>query len=268
MIDRGKHNVLGVQVNAVDYQAAVQRILSAAREGRPLTVSALAVHGVMTGVLDSTHRYRLNQFDLVLPDGQPVRWALKWLHGEKLPDRVYGPTLMQHVCREAASGGLPIFLYGSTEPVLRQLEQRLSEQHPGLRISGSRPSAFCRFTAAQRDEAAAEIRASGARIILVGLGCPRQEVFVFEMRRLLPMPLLAVGAAFSFHAGILPQAPPTLQRVGLEWAYRLRHEPRRLWKRYLLLNPLYLTLLGLQKIKLWNSSNGLGQPPLEELRYG
>ncbi len=82
------------------------------------------------------------------------------------------------------------------------------------------------------------------------------------------MPLLAVGAAFAFHAGILPQAPPALQRVGLEWAYRLLHEPRRLWKRYLLLNPLYLTLLGLQKTKLWNSTGSLGQPPREELRYG
>jgi N-acetylglucosaminyldiphosphoundecaprenol N-acetyl-beta-D-mannosaminyltransferase len=268
MIDHGKHNVLGVQVNAVDYSAAVEQILSAARDGRSLAVSALAVHGVMTGVLDPIHRYRLNHFDLVLPDGQPVRWALKWLHGEKLPDRVYGPTLMQHVCREAAREKLPIFLYGSTEQVLRQLEQRLVEQHPGLKIVGSRPSAFRRFTAEERDEAAAKIRASGARIALVGLGCPRQEVFVFEMRPLLPMPLLAVGAAFSFHAGILPQAPPTLQRLGLEWAYRLRHEPRRLWKRYLLLNPLYLTLLGLQKIKVWNSASGLGQPPLEELRYG
>jgi hypothetical protein len=175
---------------------------------------------------------------------------------------------MQHVCRAAAREDLPIFLYGSTEQVLCRLEQRLVAKHLGLKIAGRRPSAFRRFTTQERDEAAAEIRASGARLAMIGLGCPRQEVFVFEMRSLLPMPLLAVGAAFAFHAGILPQAPATMQRIGLEWAYRLVHEPRRLWKRYLLLNPLYLTLLGLQKIKMWNSANGLGQPPQEELRYG
>jgi N-acetylglucosaminyldiphosphoundecaprenol N-acetyl-beta-D-mannosaminyltransferase len=268
MIDHGKLNVLGVHINAVDYSAAVAKIISAAQENQPLAVSALAVHGVMTGVLDQTHRYRLNHFDLIVPDGQPVRWALRWLHGEKLPDRVYGPTLMQHVCSEAARQGLPIFLYGSTAETLHQLQERLVAQHPGLKIAGTRPSAFRRFTTAERDAAVAEIRASGAQIAFVGLGCPRQEVFAFEMRSLLPMPLLAVGAAFAFHAGILPQAPPALQRVGLEWAYRLLHEPRRLWKRYLLLNPLYLTLLGLQKTKLWNSAGNLGQPPREELRYG
>src|SRR5262249_20292894 len=151
-----------------------------------------------------------------------------------------------------------------TEDILQKLEQRLLEQIPGLKIAGKRASAFRRLTAPERDHAAAEIIASGARIALVGLGCPRQEVFVFEMRSLLPMPLLAVGAAFAFHAGILPQAPPTLQRLGLEWAYRLMQEPRRLWKRYVLLNPLYLALLGLQKIKLWDAATGLGQPPREE----
>jgi N-acetylglucosaminyldiphosphoundecaprenol N-acetyl-beta-D-mannosaminyltransferase len=268
MIDRGKFNVLGVQISAVDYSAAVERVMSAARLGEPLAVSALAVHGVMTGVLDQTHRYRLNSFDLVVPDGQPVRWALRLLHGESLPDRVYGPTLMQQVCRRAASEGLPIFLYGSTEENLQNLERRLVDQHPGLRIAGRRASAFRRLTTQERDEAAEEIRASGARLTLVGLGCPRQEVFVFEMRRLLSMPLLAVGAAFAFHAGTLPQAPVAMQRVGLEWMFRLIQEPGRLWKRYLLLNPLYLTLLGLQKTKLWNAARGLDQPPQEELRYG
>jgi N-acetylglucosaminyldiphosphoundecaprenol N-acetyl-beta-D-mannosaminyltransferase len=268
MIDHGKQNVLGVRINAVDYAAAVERILAAARQGEPLAVSALAVHGVMTGVLDQAHRYRLNNFDLLVPDGQPVRWALRWLHGTKLPDRVYGPTLMQQLCARAATDGLPIFLFGSTENVLERLAARLSQQHPGLSIAGMRPSAFRQWTAVERDQAARDIRASGARLTFIGLGCPRQEVFAFEMRNLLSMPLLAVGAAFNFHAGMLPQAPPALQRRGLEWMYRLVHEPRRLWKRYLLLNPLYLSLLGLQKLRLWNSAGGLGQPPREELRYG
>jgi N-acetylglucosaminyldiphosphoundecaprenol N-acetyl-beta-D-mannosaminyltransferase len=268
MIDLGKHSVLGVNIDAVDYAAAVDRVASAAHEGRPYSVSALAVHGVMTGVLDRTHRHRLNTFDLIVPDGQPVRWALGWLHRKKLPDRVYGPNLMLKVCERAAADGLPIYLFGSTPEMLAKLQEKLTEKFRSLKIAGSRPSSFRQLSQVERDAVVKEIRASGAKIIFVGLGCPRQEVFAFEMRDLVGMPLLAVGAAFSFHAGILPQAPPTMQRWGLEWMYRLVQEPRRLWKRYVLLNPLYLTLLGLQKTGLWNGGRDHGGQPLEELRYG
>ena len=114
MIDFGKHNILGIPIDAVDYAAAVERVIQAAKHNRPLAVSALAVHGVMTGVLDSAQRQRLNRFDLIVPDGQPVRWALRWLHRQRLPDRVYGPNLMLKVCEQAAAEGLPIFLFGST----------------------------------------------------------------------------------------------------------------------------------------------------------
>jgi N-acetylglucosaminyldiphosphoundecaprenol N-acetyl-beta-D-mannosaminyltransferase len=268
MIDLGKHSVLGVNINAVDYIAAVERVAVAAHESRPLSVSALAVHGVMTGVLDRTHRHRLNSFDLIVPDGQPVRWALRWLHRAKLPDRVYGPNLMLKVCERAAADGLPIFLFGSTPEMLVALIEKLTERFPTLKIAGSRPSAFRRLSPEERDTVVKEIRASGTRIVFVGLGCPRQEVFAYEMRDLLRVPVLAVGAAFSFHAGILPQAHPTLQRFGLEWVYRLIQEPRRLWKRYVLLNPLYLTLLGLQKAGIWNGGDDRAGQPLDELRYG
>src|ERR1700675_4649374 len=106
MIDRGKRNVLRVRIDGVDYEAAVGRVVAAAQARQPLAVSALAVHGVLTGVLDSVHRYRLNQFELLVPDGQPVRWALCWLHHLRLPDRVYGPTLMLKICERAAAEGL------------------------------------------------------------------------------------------------------------------------------------------------------------------
>src|SRR5262249_36818982 len=134
MIDRGKRNVLGVRVDAVDYEAALERIITAARERRPLAVSALAVHGVMIGVLDREHRYRLNRFDLLVPDGQPVRWALNWLHRSQLPDRVYGPTLMLKTCARAAEEGLPIFLFGGTAELLSALEANLLGRFPTLRI--------------------------------------------------------------------------------------------------------------------------------------
>lgn len=268
MIDRGKRNVLGVRIDAVDYETAVARIVAAARAGRPLAVSALAVHGLMTGVLDAAHRYRLNRFDLLTPDGQPVRWALNWLHRAGLPERVYGPELMLRVCRAAADEGLPIFLFGGTAELLSALRERLTRRFPALRVAGARPSLFRRLTAKERDGVVAEIRSSGAALAFIGLGCPRQEVWAYEFREALSMPLVAIGAAFAFHAGRLPQAPATLQARGLEWLYRLAQEPGRLWRRYLLLNPLYLTLLFLQLTGLGAFDPDRASPPTEEILYG
>jgi N-acetylglucosaminyldiphosphoundecaprenol N-acetyl-beta-D-mannosaminyltransferase len=268
MIDRGKHNVLGIRIDAVDYEAAVEKIAEAAAAKQPLAVSALAVHGVMTGATDRTHRFRLNQHDLVVPDGQPVRWALNLLHGTKLCDRVYGPTLMLKTCQRAAEQGLPIFLFGGSEELLQQLSDKLLEKFPQLKIAGTQASKFRCMSEEERDETVANIKASGAAITLVGLGCPRQEVWAYEYRDALSMPILAVGAAFNFHAGLLPQAPPRLQRWGLEWFYRLVQEPRRLWKRYLILNPLYLSMLAMQKcgIKRYDPENA--DQPTEQILYG
>lgn len=268
MIDRGKHPVLGIRVNAVDYGAAVSRIIDAARLGRPMAISALAVHGLMTGVLDRQHRYRLNKFELIVPDGHPVRWALNWLHDAKLPDRVYGPNLMLEVCRTAAEAGLPIFLFGGSEALLADLEGRLREKFPELKIAGVRASKFRTLSDDERRELVDEVQASGAKLMFVGLGCPRQEVFSHEMKERLGMPLLAVGAAFNFHAGQLDQAPGWMQDRGLEWAYRLYKEPRRLWRRYLYLNPLYLTLLALQWTGLYKLDPDAADPPTTEILYG
>lgn len=268
MIDRGRHNVLGVRVSALDYEATVEQIVSAARQGRPLAVSALAVHGLMTGALDHEHRYRLNQFDILAPDGQPVRWALRWLHQVRLPDRVYGPTLMLKTCQRAAIEGLPIFLFGGKAELLDTLQRRLLERFPDLRIAGVMPSKFRTLEGpAERDEVAGAIRDSGARITFVGLGCPRQEVWGYEFREAIRMPLLAVGAAFNFHAGELSQAPAALQKRGLEWAYRLAAEPRRLWRRYLLLNPLFLAMIAAQLTGLRRYEDA-GLPPTREVLYG
>jgi N-acetylglucosaminyldiphosphoundecaprenol N-acetyl-beta-D-mannosaminyltransferase len=268
MINHGKRSILGVGVNAIDYEAAVARVIEAAHQGRPLTLSALAVHGVMTGALDPVHRARLNALDVVCPDGQPVRWALGWLHGAWLRSRVYGPELMLRVCAAAAEAGLPVYLYGSREEVLDALERNLTARLPGLRVVGRRPSRFRQLTVEEQREAAEVIRASGARIVFAGLGCPRQEVWAYEMRSLLPVPVLAVGAAFDFHAGRLAQAPPSMQSRGLEWLFRLLTEPSRLWRRYVLLNPLYLALASLQFTGAYVL--GPGRPPRDEeaMRYG
>ncbi len=268
MIDHGRHNVLGIRIDAVDFEAAIDRILSAARAGRPLAVSALAVHGLMTGVLDPVHRYRLNRFDMLVPDGQPVRWGLNWLHGLNLRRRVDGPSLMLKTCQHAAADGVPIFLFGGTQELLDTLASQLLELAPELKIAGCRASKFRQLQPVERAELVAEIRSSGARIAMVGLGCPRQEVFAFELREALSMPILAVGAAFNFHAGELARAPDFMQRNGLEWLFRLAHEPRRLWRRYVLLNPLYLTYLALQKAGLRSFDPHDAVQPMQELSYG
>lgn len=268
MIDRGRHSVLGVGIDAVDYEAAVARVMLAAREGRRCTASALAVHGVMTGALDDVHRHRLNALDLVVPDGQPVRWALYWLHGISLPDRVYGPNLTLRVLEAAAREGVPVYFYGSTPDTLLLLLERLRERIPNLQVAGSETSKFRRLSPEEVGETTRRIRWSGARIVVVGLGCPRQEVFAWENGDALEMPVLAVGAAFDFHAGTLKQAPPSLQRVGLEWAFRLWQEPRRLWKRYLYLNPTYLTYLALQRVGLLSLVVRRSVAPRESERYG
>lgn len=241
-----KKNLFGILVDAADYRGATERILGAAAEGRPLAVSATAVHGLMTAFLDPEQRFRLNRFDLVLPDGQPVRWALNLLHGAGLTDRVYGPTLTLELCRQAAQRELPVYFYGSRPEVLKPLLDNLKKRFPSLMVAGSSPSLFRRTSVDERVEIAGRIKASGAALVFVGLGCPRQEVWAYEYRELISCPLIAVGAAFDFHAGMLPQAPPLLQRFGLEWLFRLIQEPRRLWKRYLTLNPLFLLLLAVQ----------------------
>ncbi|WP_253718878.1 WecB/TagA/CpsF family glycosyltransferase, partial [Thermus scotoductus] len=145
MIDRGKKSVLGVMVDAVDYEAAVARIVAAAKEGRPYGVTALAVHGVMTGVGDPEHLWRLNELELVVPDGQPVRWALNLLHKTGLPDRVYGPRLMLEVCRAAEAEGLSIFLYGSRQEVLERLEANLIPFYANSFVLGHQWNRVCRL---------------------------------------------------------------------------------------------------------------------------
>jgi exopolysaccharide biosynthesis WecB/TagA/CpsF family protein len=175
---------------------------------------------------------------------------------------------MLKTCQRAAEEGIPVFLFGGTEELLTQLSKRLAERFPTLLIAGRRASRFRRLTLAEKQETIAEIRSSGALITFVGLGCPRQEVWAYEFRRAISMPVLAVGAAFSFHAGFMPQAPRVLQDHGLEWLYRFAQEPRRLWRRYLLLNPLYLTLIAAQRTGLRRFDPEKCTRPGEEILYG
>ena len=244
-----KRNLLGIQVDATTYDDVVDRVFESARTATGFSVSATAVHGVMEGVHDPTHAGRLNAFDILTPDGQPVRWALNWLHKARLRDRVYGPELMLRCCERAAEEGFPIYLYGSTAQVLKPLKQRLETRFPGLRVAGMSQSRFGTIGIDAQQEIAAQIRASGAKLVFVGLGCPRQEIFTWAMRDQVSLPMLAVGAAFDFHAGLATEAPAWMQRAGLQWLHRLAGNPRRLWHRYLVLSPEYVIRVVMQRMR-------------------
>lgn len=267
MLNAGKRNVVGILVDAVDYEAAVDFIFRSAHQKRGTCVSALAVHGIMTGALNAEHKFRLNHFDLLVPDGQPIRWVLNRLYGDGLPDRVYGPNLTRRVCARAADEGERIYFYGGTVEILSALKQSLEKMLPGIKIAGMEPSKFRKLTTGEKDDLACRIRASGASILFCGLGCPRQESFAFEFRDAVSMPIIAVGAAFPFLAGLIPQAPIWMQDRGLEWLFRLFCEPRRLWRRYLYLNPAYLFLVALQAVGL-RRFNTEGVMPMHEESYG
>ena len=241
--------VLGVNVSRVDYESAVDAIINAATAGQSFGATALAVHGVMEAFRDGAFAELVNRLHLVAPDGQPVRWAMNLLGAPELKDRVYGPTLMLRVCEQAAAKELPIFLYGSTQVVLDRLARNLKKKFPGLIVAGIQADRFRDSSREEDEQDIATINQSGARIILVGRGCPRQEKWVAAHIGRIQGAMIAVGAAFDFHAGTLPQAPKILQDYGLEWLFRLVNEPKRLWRRYLILNPLFILTFSRQLMK-------------------
>jgi exopolysaccharide biosynthesis WecB/TagA/CpsF family protein len=244
--------VLGVKVSRTDYDAAVAAIIKAAQQRRSFGVTALAVHGLMEAHRDPAFAELLNTLDLITPDGQPVRWALNLLGARELKDRVYGPTLTLKVCAAAAAQQLPVFFFGSSPDVLERLQRNLKSKFPNLIIAGAQADRFREPTATEDAEDIVTIIRSGAAIVFVGRGCPRQEKWVAAHLGKIPGAMIAVGAAFDFHAGTSRQAPTLLQDYGLEWLFRLAMEPRRLWQRYLILNPLFIWSFGRQLIRSQN----------------
>jgi N-acetylglucosaminyldiphosphoundecaprenol N-acetyl-beta-D-mannosaminyltransferase len=211
------------------------------------SLSAAAVHLVMLAQEDAAVRRAVLDATLVVPDGQPLVWALRAL-GHGAATRVYGPELMARYCAHAARSGTPAFLYGGrSEAVLVELAVRLRTRFPGLELVGGHSPPFREPTAQEDEQVAARIDASGAQVVWVGIGQPRQEQWMARMRPRLAAPMLiAVGAAFDFHAGVVAQAPDWMGQRGLEWTYRLAREPRRLWRRYARYNPRFVAAFARQ----------------------
>ena len=233
--------VLGVPLALTDYDGTLDWIDDAVASGHRGYLCVAATHTVMATQDDPALRAAVLAADFTVPDGQPLVWALKAL-GNDVDGRVYGPDLMEQACARAAQTGQRFYLYGGRNPgALAQLARSLRLRYPGLRIVGGQAPPFRALTDAEEEAVAADIKRSGADVVWVGLGVPKQEKWMARMRHRLSAPVLVgVGAAFDFHAGLIPQAPGWMQRAGLEWLFRLAHEPRRLWRRYLRYNPRFV----------------------------
>jgi len=242
--------VLGVPVSAVDYDGVMGWMDgTVAARGRGY-VCVAATHTVMVAQEDTETMDAVLGASLVVPDGQPLVWALRAL-GRPLPDRVYGPDLMLRHCERAAAKGTRIFLYGGrNQGALVQLTLNLRRKYPGLRVVGGCSPPFRDLGDSELDIVADEINRTDADVVWVGIGVPKQEKWMAAMRDRLDAPVLVgVGAAFDFHAGLVPQAPAWMQAAGLEWAFRLAQEPRRLWRRYLRYNPRFVAGFGAQWLR-------------------
>jgi N-acetylglucosaminyldiphosphoundecaprenol N-acetyl-beta-D-mannosaminyltransferase len=242
-----------VRVDAIGLDQAVDRVrtLTAAGAGRAVHLCNAYTMSVALG--DPSFTAVLNRGDLNLPDGTPLVWLGRRAGFPHMRQRVYGPDLMLAVLQAGRSWGLRHYLYGSTPVVLQGLQARLNELAPGIQLVGAESPPFRSLS--DREEAELIDRVSVARpdVIWVGLGTPRQDVFVDRFRDRLGATLIAVGAAFDFHAGAKRQAPRWMQDRGLEWAFRLATEPRRLWRRYLVGNARFLGAT-------WRQFLGTGEP--------
>jgi len=237
-----RHDLFGVKVCPTTYDQAVAWSIQRARTGQGACVDLMAVHSLVTASRDRRYQDRINTFEVVAPDGQPVRWGLNYFYRAGLTDRVYGPEFTIRLCKAAADEGVPIFLFGGTDEVLAKFVARLKEKFPRLQIAGAEAPPFRSLTPEEDAAVIERVNQSGAGLMFIGIGCPKQEHFAFEHRHSIHAVQLCVGAAFDFHAGVKKIAPAWMQRRGLEWLYRLVSEPGRLWKRYLVTNSIYLML--------------------------
>jgi N-acetylglucosaminyldiphosphoundecaprenol N-acetyl-beta-D-mannosaminyltransferase len=233
-------DVLGVGVSAIDMPMVLQLIDQWISQGDRRYICVTGVHGVMESQRDQRLRNVHNRSGLTTPDGMPLVWAGR-AAGARNMDRVSGPDLMLATCELARARGYSSFFYGGRPGVPERLAARLEDVYPGLKIAGTYAPPFRELSAKEDEDVVRLISAAQPDLVWVGLGTPKQELWMAAHTHLFDTSvLIGVGAAFDIHAGLTRQAPRWVQRSGLEWAFRLAHEPRRLWRRYLYNNPRFL----------------------------
>jgi N-acetylglucosaminyldiphosphoundecaprenol N-acetyl-beta-D-mannosaminyltransferase len=238
-------HILGTRVDATSYTHAAEQAVRWAHQAESRYVCIATVNNVVEGLEDSSYAKVMNDADLVTPDGMPLVWGLRML-GVPGATRVYGPDLTPVICRMAAAQGIPVGFYGGTDEVLDALTANLTRQLPELEIAYRHSPPFRTATPDEQWQSVETINRSGARILFVGLGAPKQERWMAAQKGQVSAVMVGVGAAFDFLAGNKRQAPRLVQQLGLEWLYRLVHEPRRLWRRYLYRNPRFVALFAMQ----------------------
>lgn len=244
---RSRGNVLGVLIDALSWEQTLNCIMDWGVRRQSRYVAICNAHVVVTATEDQDYGRIINGADMATPDGAPVAWMLR-RQGFADQPRVSGPDLMWALCELATHQGLPIYCYGSTRDTLASLENHLHQAFPGLQTSMESPP-FRQLSEKEDAAVVARINSSGAGIVFVGLGCPKQERWMAEHRGRVNAVMIGVGAAFDFHAGTVPRAPAWMRDHGLEWLHRLVSEPRRLWKRYLVTNTLFVLGAARQIIK-------------------
>jgi len=260
---RESRSVVGMRLDVLTYERADETIMAwaEARDSRYVCVSA--VNNVVVASRDPEFLAAMNGSDMTTPDGMPLAWALRLLGADEAP-RVCGPVLTTVVCETAARRGIPVGFYGGAPDVLDELTRTLEQRLPELRIAYAYSPPFRALSDEEDAKVVEDIVSSGCRILFVGLGAPKQERWMAERVGALPCVMLGVGAAFDVVAGRSPRAPEVIQRMGLEWAYRLMHEPRRLWRRYLLGNPRFVALFTRQLVAQGLSALANGVAPSVE----
>jgi N-acetylglucosaminyldiphosphoundecaprenol N-acetyl-beta-D-mannosaminyltransferase len=239
MFERQTAPVLGAMIDVVDWDAALERLMIWARGRESRYVCICNVHSVVTALQDAEFGRVVNEADMATPDGAPVAWMMhRMRHAGQ--QRINGPDLMWRYCEQAQSRAEPIFLYGNSEQTLATLKVKLLAAFPSLNIVGTISPPFRALTPEEDAAIVEQINASGAGVVFVSLGCPKQELWMAAHRGRIYAVMIGVGAAFDYHAGTIKRAPKWMQDCGLEWFYRLASEPRRLWRRYLVTNTLFL----------------------------
>ena len=256
----GRVNILGVGVSAINMAQALNAIEEWIAQRQPHYVCVTSVHGIVESQGNNSLRRAHNAADLVTPDGMPLVWLAR-LHGLEHVERVYGPDLMLALCHRSISKGYRHFLYGGAEGVPDRLANRLNRRYPELQIVGNYSPPFRPLTDEEDKQIIQMINEANPDVVWIGLSTPKQERWMAEhIGRLTAPVLVGVGAAFDYHSGLKRQAPRWMQRSGLEWLFRLANEPRRLWRRYLVIIPLFILLVLHQALSLKRYS--LDEQPL------
>ncbi len=246
----GDQPLLGIPLALTNYEETLDWIDAVIAHRQRSYLCVATVYSVMLCQEDPELRAAMLGAEFTVPDGQPLVWAMNAL-GHDLSQRVYGPDLMEKACRRATESGVRMYLYGGrNQGALVQLALNLRRRFPGLQIVGGYSPPYRDLSDEESDAIAAEINRSRADIVWVGIGAPKQEKWIARMRDRIEAPvMIGVGAAFDFHAGLVAQAPSWIQRLGLEWAFRLATEPRRLWRRYARYNPRFVRGFLLQYLR-------------------